>query len=388
MTLTIIINCFYKTKLDLLKRATYSFFNKNYISDNFYNLNLTKILQLPYEQIDVKEEIELLFIIDNYDKDMVNSKKYQETINEIINFIKAINIKNVLVNYHITDHNIGIGYARDEGIKLAKGEFIIFLDDDDIHSNVNESLDIIHDVCEKQCKPNEIFDFIWCYKKEKQKFHKSNMIFNKSKWQPIKIKYEEDLYFFYRLCYQLFNKILNIKFVKKEVFEYVQINRRCQTDNNTIIKEIIYDKILNNEYSKIILLNIFYNMEIYNKKIFEEIIYAINFKEKIEYDKIKIEKINKYYDGIIDLDDEYRLQYNLFHEDIYTISKNVFWFKNFKTYVMDFKLNIINQLTICEKKFLYLICGADLIELYNMNDDDILKKKNDIFYYNALNFIY
>ena len=73
---------------------------------------------------------EIIIIHDNpkNKKDLVLLKKLKNKYNKII----------ILYN----KSNLGAGYSRNRGIKVAKGKFIAFLDSDDIWKKINYSLQI------------------------------------------------------------------------------------------------------------------------------------------------------------------------------------------------------------------------------------------------------
>jgi hypothetical protein len=140
MDLTICLTCFYKTNLNKFKNQISSLFDERFTPS--INLN-----NLPTPQINITPNklVELIIIIDTYKNKFDNYKNYEykNNINNIIAFVKSLNIYNTSIKIYKTKYNSGVSVGRNIGIKQANGKFICFCDDDDLHININETLKII-----------------------------------------------------------------------------------------------------------------------------------------------------------------------------------------------------------------------------------------------------
>lgn len=80
------------------------------------------------------DDIEVVVVDDN------SSDNTKEVIDDFI--LKGYNIK-----YHHNSQNMGPGYNRNKGYTLSKGEYIVFMDDDDYYTNTNfykKAIDILN----------------------------------------------------------------------------------------------------------------------------------------------------------------------------------------------------------------------------------------------------
>ena len=139
MKLTICFNCFYNTNLQKMINHIYSLFDYRFTPNiDLNNIPIPEINIIPYQPI------ELIFVIDNFDiTNTQNIQQYQSNIDAIYNFIQSLVIPNVFIRCFKTVTNSGVSTGRNIGIKNANGQFICFCDDDDLHINVNEILNII-----------------------------------------------------------------------------------------------------------------------------------------------------------------------------------------------------------------------------------------------------
>lgn len=93
------------------------------------NKNLTDLLRRCLDSIPHREDVQIIVIDDNSDPDKVDFQNYpglNEPCTEVI----------------FTKENRGAGYARNCGLKVAKGKWLIFLDSDDfLSADVDALLD-------------------------------------------------------------------------------------------------------------------------------------------------------------------------------------------------------------------------------------------------------
>lgn len=150
--LTVCITCYYKTDLLKLKKQVISLFDLETTPVNDINYLIKKYLTInKFEQIDsiiLKEPIELIFMIDNFN---ISKETYENNVNDIENFTKSINRHNLDVSIYKTVKNTGVSVTRNIAIKNAKGRYICFCDDDDIHININSMIDIIYKNLDYYC---------------------------------------------------------------------------------------------------------------------------------------------------------------------------------------------------------------------------------------------
>ena len=139
MKLSICFNCFYGTNLQKMINHVYSLFDNRFTpSIDLNNIPIPEINIIPYQPI------ELIFVMDNFDiTNTHNIQRYQPNIDKIYNFIQSLVIPNVFIRCFKTFTNSGVSTRRNIGIRNANGQFICFCDDDDLHINVNEILNIL-----------------------------------------------------------------------------------------------------------------------------------------------------------------------------------------------------------------------------------------------------
>lgn len=83
--------------------------------------NIPDLLQRCLESIPQRSDIEIIVVDDNSDREIVDVKNYPGTNNQQVKIIFLPESK-------------GAGYARNIGLTIAKGKWILFADSDDYFS--------------------------------------------------------------------------------------------------------------------------------------------------------------------------------------------------------------------------------------------------------------
>ena len=184
---------------------------------------------------------------------IINDGSKDQSLKIIKNYINKKKISNF--TKVITQKNHGLGYARNIGIKNAKGKYITFLDSDDLFINkfVNKILKIIqlynYDIIEfgffrfnysiqeglKTYKPIYSFEGFYLMKDvlldifSKTVWYASTRIYKKKLWNNIKFP---DNFFYedHMTIYKIFLKAKSIFFIKKPFLAY-RFNKNSITSN-------------------------------------------------------------------------------------------------------------------------------------------------------------
>ena len=90
--------------------------------------NIPDLLQRCLESIPQRSDIEIIVVDDNSDREIVDVKNYPGTNNQQVKIIFLPESK-------------GAGYARNIGLTIAKGKWILFADSDDYFSEKSDILD-------------------------------------------------------------------------------------------------------------------------------------------------------------------------------------------------------------------------------------------------------
>ena len=217
-----------------------------------------------------------------------------------------------------TKENGGLSDARNYGIKLAKGKYLIFIDSDDfIDDNMLEKID-------KTIKNNDIdllvFDFYEYYNKEKliytkgikgEKINKHNLLISPpAAWNKVykkEIFIENEIEYSKGLWYEdlattprLLTKCQKIKYLNEPLYYYRQRENSIMNSFNTKVfdmykvLEIVYEYYKNNNY-----LNSYYseieNIFILNTYFVVNKLAKNKIDNKLELQKEAIKFLNNYF---------------------------------------------------------------------------------------------
>ena len=143
-----------------MKKFKFSVVMPIYNIESFLNEAINSVIN---QSIGFKDNIELILVNDgSTDNSETICKKYQEQYQNNIKYIKQ--------------ENKGVSNARNNGIKLAKGEYINYFDGDDVWNN--EVFEKVYNYFQK----NKNIDVISC----RQKYFE-----NKTKTHSLDYKYKE-----------------------------------------------------------------------------------------------------------------------------------------------------------------------------------------------------
>lgn len=105
-----------------------------YNAEKYIERTLESVFAQTYEYIEI-------VLVDDQSKDRTAEiiKKYQRTHSEIL--------------YYLQPENMGAGYARNKALELAKGQYIAFLDSDDIwrSEKIDKQVKLLQDRCGGFC---------------------------------------------------------------------------------------------------------------------------------------------------------------------------------------------------------------------------------------------
>lgn len=149
MILTIGLNVYYKSDLNLLKRMIFSMLDSESTPEQFVNVDKTneyierisKINSITeLQMINITEQVECIVFIDYPDLMRV---EYQTNIDLIKDYINSLSINNLTFRIVHPIDNVRLSIGRNTIAQLAKGQYICYRDDDDISVNINELISFI-----------------------------------------------------------------------------------------------------------------------------------------------------------------------------------------------------------------------------------------------------
>ncbi len=173
--------------------------------------NIPQLLQRCLDSIPVRNDVQVIVVDDNSDADKVNFDNFPKWKGE--NY-----------EYYLTKEGKGAGYARNVGIKHAKGRWILFADADDkfLTSNFSKLLDAPKEKYDVICWPTEIlntngttepFTMTWRYGKD---------TFNKELYGNFEI-YDNYLPDILYVLYAPWHKMTKLSLIKKHSLSYSEI---------------------------------------------------------------------------------------------------------------------------------------------------------------------
>ena len=368
-----------------------------YIQNYFYNKNIYKkvklILELDLRQIDSKINNQIVNYLNEKKKFCIpkvsviipvfNAEKYlSDSLNSIINqTLKDIEIICIndgsfdnslkILNYFreidnriiiIDQKNKGVNYARNEGLKIAKGQFILFFDSDDIL--IKNALEKLFELSVEKNLEILYFNFKSIFDDKinekhfsKNVYYKINSNENVKNGKEIYIKLMKENKWIYSPCFQFIKKsfLLNnkIKFFEGIIF-----------DDNLFSFNLISNINRGLEINEVFYLKIFYYKSIKKtdkllKKLFD---YIINIKELL------LKSVNLENSINLIIQKSLELFIDSLEEKIFLIFKNI---------QID-KIFIINK---WKKSFQILLLLILLNKKNELNFVDDLFKKTKFFYY-------
>ena len=367
------------------------------IPNYFYNKNIYKkiklILELDLRQIDIKINGQIINYLREKKKFCIpkvsviipvyNAEKYlSDSLNSIINqTLKDIEIICIndgsfdnslkILNYFreidnriiiIDQKNKGVNYARNEGLKIAKGQFILFFDSDDIL--IKNALEKLFELSVEKNLEILYFNFKSIFDDKinekhfsKNVYYKINSNENVKNGKEIYIKLMKENKWIYSPCFQFIKKsfLLNnkIKFFEGIIF-----------DDNLFSFNLISNINRGLEINEVFYLKIFYYKSIKKtdkllKKLFD---YIINIKELL------LKSVNLENSINLIIQKSLELFIDSLEEKIFLIFKNI---------QID-KIFIINK---WKKSFQILLLLILLNKKNELNFVDDLFKKTKFFYY-------
>ncbi len=368
-----------------------------YIQNYFYNKNIYKkvklILELDLRQIDSKINNQIVNYLNEKKKFCIpkvsviipvfNAEKYlSDSLNSIINqTLKDIEIICIndgsfdnslkILNYFreidnriiiIDQKNKGVNYARNEGLKIAKGQFILFFDSDDIL--IKNALEKLFELSVEKNLEILYFNFKSIFDDKinekhfsKNVYYKINSNENVKNGKEIYIKLMKENKWIFSPCFQFIKNsfLLNnkINFFEGIIF-----------DDNLFSFNLISNINRGLEINEVFYLKIFYYKTIKKtdkllKKLFD---YIINIKELL------LKSVNLENSINLIIQNSLELFIDSLEEKIFLIFNNI---------QID-KIFIINK---WKKSFQILLLLILLNKKNELNFVDDLFKKNKFFYY-------
>lgn len=183
--------------------------------------------------------IKISIIIPVYNTEKYLKECIESTLNQSLKDIEIICINDgstdnslkILENYRkydsrikiINQKNKGVSEARNNGMKIARGKYIHFLDSDDFYSD-NKALEILYNFIEEKKVDILFFDIILCYETSNSRFKKTSNNLNEKKiysTDEILLKYIENEDISSSSCYKIFKRkmIEKIYYTKGIYFE-------------------------------------------------------------------------------------------------------------------------------------------------------------------------